>query len=554
MARYALVLTLAMAPGGVAADSPAPAFDWSGAYVGYHTGGALGLVDVEDPFGGSIFGDTVRTPGVLAGGQLGYNWQFGNTVLGLEADASWADMDGTNTCFAFSGFYVSSNCRTEIDALGTFTGRIGWALPFDERTLLFAKGGLAWEHAKTEATVNGGLGLPTTRTEGFAWGWTLGAGAERAIASRWSLKAEYDFLSFDDGFAAPASALQPVPTPTPLAAPPNAPGAATSIAQDIHQFKLGLNYRIGADGASLHDDLLAGLRPSGPSPSRTEIVAGVRYVHGWGQFHKDLGVTALSSLASRLTYDSTNVNGAELYARIDTPHAVMVKGIVGAGTGGGKMNDEDWGLPSPPFAAFVPYSNTISDVDDDIRYAIVDVGYDWWRGAGYRVTPFIGYSYFEQDMEGLGCTQIANPNSDCVNSLPASVLAITENDRWDALRLGTAVEVVLLPRLGLKAEAAYLPYVDFTGTDDHILRALVSPEDGRGVGMQLEAMLSYAVTESLSLGVGGRYWSMWTTSGNVNFGGAGIIVPMRYAAEQAHLLIEGTYRFDLGPAAPEALK
>ncbi len=88
-------------------------FDWRGFYAGLHAGGALGLIDVGDPFGPSIFGDTVRTPGMLAGGQAGYNWQSGSTVLGLEADASWADMDGTNTCFAFSGFYVSSNCRTQ---------------------------------------------------------------------------------------------------------------------------------------------------------------------------------------------------------------------------------------------------------------------------------------------------------------------------------------------------------------------------------------------------------------------------------------------------------
>ncbi len=83
----------------------------------------------------------------------------------------------------------------------------------------------------------------------------------------------------------------------------------------------------------------------------------------------------------------------------------------------------------------------------------------------------------------------------------------------------------------------------FKGTDDHILRDLVSPEDGKGIGVQLEAMLSYAVTDAFSLGVGGRYWSMWTTSGDTNFGGTGDIIPMRYAFEQAHLLVQGSYRF-----------
>jgi hypothetical protein len=47
----------------------------------------------------------------------------------------------------------------------------------------------------------------------------------------------------------------------------------------------------------------------------------------------------------------------------------------------------------------------------------------------------------------------------------------------------------------------------------------------------------------LSLGIGGRYWSMWTRSGTVNFGGTGTIVPRRYAAEQVHLVVQGTYTF-----------
>jgi hypothetical protein len=66
-------------------------------------------------------------------------------------------------------------------------------------------------------------------------------------------------------------------------------------------------------------------------------------------------------------------------------------------------------------------------------------------------------------------------------------------------------------------------------------RLLVSPQEGEGTGLQLEATLSYAVTEALSVGVGGRYWSMLTTDGTV--------VAMRYAAEQAHFLVQGSYKF-----------
>jgi len=549
LVRYALTLALSLAAQDAVADPLGTRFDWSGAYVGFHTGGDLGLVDVEDPYAGSIFGDIVRTPGLLAGGQLGYNWQFGATVLGLESDASWADMDGTNTCFAFSGFYISANCRAHIDALGTVTGRLGWALPFDARTLLYGKAGVTWEHSKVDSTANDWFGTPTTRTDGLRLGWTLGAGAERAVSARWSLKAEYDFLSFAAAdIMTPVSGFQPVPTP--LTNLSIVPGRATHIDQDIHQFKIGMNYRFGASEPQ-DADLLDGFLPPGPAPSasRTEIEAGVRYMHGWSQFHKDLGIPneGVASLASRLTYDGTGTDGAELFARLDSAYDVMVKGVIGATRGGGNMNDEDWGLPSPPFAAFVPYSNTLSGVDENIGYAIVDLGYDWWRGEGYKVAPFIGYSYFRQDMEALGCQQIANLNSDCATRLPFSVVGISEDDTWQALRLGGAASFNLIPRLTLAGEAAYLPYVSFSGTDDHILRSLLSPEDGNGIGVQLEAMLSYAVTDALSIGVGGRYWSMWTTSGNVNFGGTGVFVPMRYAAEQANLLVQVSYKFDAPP-------
>lgn len=151
-------------------------------------------------------------------------------------------------------------------------------------------------------------------------------------------------------------------------------------------------------------------------------------------------------------------------------------------------------------------------------------------------------------MNGLGCRQLANPFSDCVPSISRCVLAIKEHDRWRTLRLGAAADFVIAPRLTLSGEAAYLPYVDFTGLDNHVLRSLVSPQEGEGTGLQLEAMLSYAVTEALSVGVGGRYWSMWTTDGTVNFGGTGEIIAMRYAAEQAHFLVQGAYKFGGGSA------
>ena len=251
-----LAVALSASPGfadGIPArqDDLPPLFDWRGLYVGYHSGGVLGLADVDDPYGPSLFGDTVRTPGMLAGGQLGYNWLFGRTLLGLEADASWADTDGTNTCLAFSGFYVGSNCHTHIDALGTLTARLGWALGPTAARCSTPRAAPPGCTASTDVRVNGGLGYPGTSVDGFGWGYTLGAGAERALNARWSLRAEYDFLSVDGPASrTPVSGFQAVPDA--IGTLVNVAGAASDVSLDLHVLNLGVNYRLG-DGAPLLD-------------------------------------------------------------------------------------------------------------------------------------------------------------------------------------------------------------------------------------------------------------------------------------------------------------
>jgi hypothetical protein len=55
---------------------------------------------------------------------IGYNWQKGATVFDVEADANWANVDGTTTCYAFSGFFVSANCRAHTDAFETLMHKL----------------------------------------------------------------------------------------------------------------------------------------------------------------------------------------------------------------------------------------------------------------------------------------------------------------------------------------------------------------------------------------------------------------------------------------------
>ena len=106
-----------------------------------------------------------------------------------------------------------------------------------------------------------------------------------------------------------------------------------------------------------------------------------------------------------------------------------------------------------------------------------------------------------------------------------------------------------MDRLTLTGDAAYLPYVTFRGTDNHLLRTdvpnTISTETGAGQGVQLEAVLAYAVTNSLSVGAGGRYWAMWATDAYTNIFGTPCpcqTLPAR--TERYGAFLQASYKLD----------
>jgi opacity protein-like surface antigen len=431
-----------------------------------------------DPFGSSIFGDKVTAPGFLAGGQIGFNWQVPNSpwVFGAQADISGLASEGTNTCFAYSGSAINTTCRVRPEATSTFAGRIGYAAGPDGRTLLYVKGGLAWADSRVDMALNNDLaafGFGPTITSNSSnlalWGGTAGGGVEYALTPAWSLFAEYDYLGF-------ASTNVPnLGTSVWTAGIPPARVSAVSpgssgVTQNMQEFKLGLNYKLGADPWARALATPAIQYPREPVQGwgpGWEFEFGGRYMYSWGQFHKDLGQSVTSGLPtissiSRLTDNNMQTNSGEIFGRLDTPWQLFVKGFVGAGlTAGGHMNDEDFGITLPPFFPYIPYSNTISgNVAGNISYGVVDAGYDFLHGSTYKVGAFVGYTEFHQDMNAYGCAQIANPNSDCVGALgtpTSSTLVITENDTWKALRVGMSGEAMVTDRVKVTADVAYLP-------------------------------------------------------------------------------------------------
>lgn len=525
----ALVFGLLLSPGPVnAADMPAVVggkiWSWSGFYAGGHIGGGLGNTQFSDPAGASIYGDNVRSPIALAGAQAGYNWQIPNTnwVFGIEADISALGADGTNTCLASSGVFISANCRVRQDASGSLTGRVGLATGPRGRTLLYAKAGAAALQERIDITTNALLPPIATGFDGLRWGWTVGAGVERALTPAWSIKAEYDYANFGSvNVATPASFLQVVPAVNAYVA---TAGGTTSANQSVQTFKLGLNLKLGEDPYARWEPPASDYHLRGTSDAPlipgAEIEAGGRVWYSSGRFQKDLGSTVDAAqqnvLNSRLTYDTSAVT-AELFGRLDTASNIFLKGFVGGGSlTSGKLHDEDWVL----FNATVPYSNTVSNpVNGQLAYATFDVGYALFHGASSKVGGFIGYNYFRENKAAHGCIQIANSNSDCVPAIPNSVLVITENDRWDSLLVGLNGVVKVTDKLSLTADAAYLPYAAFQGSDNHVLRNGISPEAGTGQGVQLEGIIGYSLGKYFNIGAGGRYWAMWATNASTNFFG-----------------------------------
>ena len=243
-----VALTAALASGAQAQPVPYTAWNWTGFYVGAHTGAALGASSFSDPYGASIYGDKVRTPGYLVGAQAGYNWQApgSNWVFGIEGDLSFLTGEGTGTCYAATGTITSSNCRARPDFDGTLTARLGYATGPGGRTLFYGKGGAAVLHNRLDATTNFGFGVfpvTTVSASPTTWGWTVGAGVEQALSPAWSLKLEYDYLDFGN-----ASFRSPASTSTSTAGLfVRVPSAAANVRQTAQEVKIGLNYRIGAD-------------------------------------------------------------------------------------------------------------------------------------------------------------------------------------------------------------------------------------------------------------------------------------------------------------------
>ena len=268
-ASSALAADLAARPYTKAPVVAAVVYDWTGFYVGGNAGYSWGRESTDGALTGTQNVSVFRTAGpnlissvntVLAalplsgranvdgfigGAQAGYNWQRGIWLFGLEADIQGSDERGrADVCFV-AGCPLGTSLFTanyRLDWFGTARGRVGF-LP-TERVLLYATGGLAYGQLSARAPAIP-LSWGSTRA-----GWTVGAGAEAAIDSNWSIKLEYLYMDLGNVGAASASA-------TTVTNALNTPGqgfntvTTTTLTSNFntrftdHIVRVGINYRFG---------------------------------------------------------------------------------------------------------------------------------------------------------------------------------------------------------------------------------------------------------------------------------------------------------------------
>jgi outer membrane immunogenic protein len=198
------------------------AYDWSGFYIGVNGGGGTSR-NRWDLVGGLSEGSHDSTGGTV-GGQVGYRWQTGPIVFGVEAQGNWADFSGDNV----SNVFLLNRNRTKIDAFGLFTGQVGYSF---NNALVYVKGGAAVTDNRYSILTAAG-GALVAQTDETRWGGTIGVGLEYGFAPNWSAGIEYDhlfmgsstnnFVGLGGGFA-----------------------GSDNIKQDVDVFTARVNYRFG---------------------------------------------------------------------------------------------------------------------------------------------------------------------------------------------------------------------------------------------------------------------------------------------------------------------
>src|SRR6516225_3091800 len=216
------VSTFAIAQVASAADLPlgppppvaAPAYDWTGFYVGGNAGYSWGTTNInfsEAPAGLFGFGFSacrfgcsipsfMEPKGFIGGPQLGFNYQTGMWVWGVEGDFAWRNPQTSLVTVMDGTFADTLTLRVKQESVGTVRGRLGVTQGAASNWLMYVTGGLAYgkfDHSVTQfcnVFCNETVTFSDTKTKA---GWTLGGGVELAL--NWNLSIGFEYLYVDFG-------------------------------------------------------------------------------------------------------------------------------------------------------------------------------------------------------------------------------------------------------------------------------------------------------------------------------------------------------------------
>ncbi len=206
---------------------PPPPLPWTGFYIGLNAGGVFGqnqnvntttLDAFKPPVGAFSASAASSIPvgggiGFIGGGQIGYNQQFGDFVIGAEADFHGTTANGSAIAVGASYDPLSgaapltvTTAQKSLQNLGTLRGRVGYlATP---TLLVYGTGGFAYGQtnlniSRTTYDTAGlyGSALGTTSFMSFRDGWAAGGGFEWMFWPGWSAK--LDYLYYDLGTLSP---------------------------------------------------------------------------------------------------------------------------------------------------------------------------------------------------------------------------------------------------------------------------------------------------------------------------------------------------------------
>jgi outer membrane immunogenic protein len=208
---------------------PIAVYDWSGFYVGANGGwgSSRNCYDLDSTaalgFIGPISEGCHNATGGVAGGQIGYRFQTGGFVFGVEAQGDWAGLKGSNPSAVTPGL----TNQTRLDAFGLILGKAGYAW---NNTLFYVNSGVVYTSEKLQGVVTGTGTVVDTAKDGHI-GYAAGAGVEYGFTPNWSFAVEYDHFFMDQNADSFSTA--------------NVATRVDNVHQDVDLVTVRLNYHFG---------------------------------------------------------------------------------------------------------------------------------------------------------------------------------------------------------------------------------------------------------------------------------------------------------------------